>query len=195
MFADQTFTQPLFHYGLAFNKWRERKYDWKSANMPPPVITIVLICVAPGPTVLSHHYSTQTGLQVVIIHFPGELVIFRPFRLEFGAFLLLYTSLCTQTVDLKHFWTLTCQHTVWFLNEELQMFALVDLSHTDSQVVDDIFKGVFAAWAPHGLWGYLPKGEWLLLDLIFWTRPLFTAIYLTSSPCRTIRYTIRRLSE
>lgn len=51
------------------------------------------------------------------------------------------------------------------------------------------------AWAPHGLWGCLQKGEWLLLDLIFWTKPLFTAIYLTSSPSPTIRCTIRRLSE
>lgn len=79
--------------------------------MPPPsriVVIVVLVCVAPGPTVLSHHCSTQTGLQVVIVHFPGQLGISGPLRLEFGAFVLLYTSLCTQTVDLKHFWTLTC---------------------------------------------------------------------------------------
>lgn len=44
---------------------------------------------------------------------------------------------------LMHFWTLICQHTAFF-NEDLQTFALVDLSHTDLPVVDDGFKGVFA---------------------------------------------------
>lgn len=58
----------------------------------------------------------------------------------FGAFVLFYTSLCPPTVQIEHFWTLTCQHKVWFFNVD---FCIGGSTSYWTQVVGDDFKGVF----------------------------------------------------